>query len=124
MAGGRSGAEVVWRPLLEAAFFEDLRRGLERERRGACVAGLAEGARALLLGLLASRARQRFLLVVPDDAAVEAYQRNLSALASLIGPNRFELIAEDVTPPPYNVFPFPFSGDTDSAQCVVYGMAP
>ncbi len=75
---------TLWRPLVAAPFFEGLLERLARRERGAWLTGLVEGARSLLLGLLASRGR-RLLLVVADDGAVEAYQRDLAAVGGLLG---------------------------------------
>ncbi len=85
MQGGPSAAEDLWRPLLRSSFFETVKQRLAGGERGGRLVGLVQGARALILGLLATRGGQRFLLVVPDDSAVEPFRRNLSALAGLIG---------------------------------------
>ena len=41
-----------------------------------------------------------------------------------MGDNVFTLVAEDVTPAPYNQPPYAASGDTDSGACTVTGLAP
>ncbi len=42
----------------------------------------------------------------------------------LTGDNRFVLIAEDVTPAPYNQPPYPPAGDSAADACTVTGTAP
>jgi len=49
---------------------------------------------------------------------------SIPALGSLVGDNVFQLVAEDVTPAPYNQPPYPPAGDTDTATCTVTGIAP
>ena len=46
------------------------------------------------------------------------------AFGSLVGENTFRLIAEDVTPEPYNQPPYPPSGDKAGDRCTVTGAAP
>ncbi len=48
----------------------------------------------------------------------------IPGLGSVLGDNTFSLVAEDVTPAPYNQPPYAPAGDTDSAQCVVTAAAP
>ncbi len=74
-----------WRPLLEAPFFETLRRRLEDGGGATCVSGLVEGARALVLTLLSRVSSTRILLVVPDDPALDRWRRDLAAAAALTG---------------------------------------
>jgi transcription-repair coupling factor (superfamily II helicase) len=75
----------LWAPLTRAAFFAPLEQALGQGATGACLTGLVEGSRGLLLDLLVARGAGPFLLVVPDDAALEAYSRDLSAFATLLG---------------------------------------
>ena len=75
----------LWEPLLKAPFFKELGGRLGNEDRPLCVTGLTAGGRALVLSLLASARGRRMVVVAPDDAAIEAYQRDLSALAALVG---------------------------------------
>jgi len=75
----------LWAPVLDAPQFAALVRRFERGEGGACLSGLVESSRALVLALLAARTGQRLLVVVPDAAALEAYKRDLSAVATLIG---------------------------------------
>ncbi len=52
------------------------------------------------------------------------WTQNMPAIPSLVGVNSFTLVAEDVTPAPFNQPPYPASGDTDTASCTVEGIAP
>ncbi len=52
------------------------------------------------------------------------WNQDLPALVSTLGGNRFLFAAEDVTPVPYNLPPYPPAGDTDSSSCTVTGNAP
>jgi hypothetical protein len=62
--------------------------------------------------------------VAAGDAYVSAWNQNLPALGTLVGDNRFDLVAEDITPAPYNQPPYPPAGDTDTDSCMVTGVAP
>lgn len=53
-----------------------------------------------------------------------SWNQNLPAIGAVIGMNTFTLVAQDVTPAPYNQPPYPASGDTDTATCTVEGIAP
>ncbi len=55
---------------------------------------------------------------------VASWTQNLPALGSVIGNNLFELLAEDVTPAPYNQPPYPPAGDSATDSCTVTGVAP
>ena len=74
-----------WRPLLSAPFFETLVRRLQDGGRGTCVSGLTGGARALVMTALARTGSRKILLVVPDDAALDDWRRDLAAAAALTG---------------------------------------
>jgi len=52
---------------------------------------------------------------------ITSWNQNIPALGTLVGFNRFELQAEDVTPAPYNQPPYPEAGCTDSSSCVIEG---
>jgi transcription-repair coupling factor (superfamily II helicase) len=86
----------LWSPLLRAPFFRELERRVASAERGTALTGLVEGSRSLVLSLLMARTGRQLLLVLPDDAAVGAYQRDLSAFASLLGrdPQRIAALAE------------------------------
>jgi hypothetical protein len=58
------------------------------------------------------------------EAYTTYWSQNLPALGSLVGDNVFTLVAEDVTPAPYNQPPFAPAGDTDSQGCTVTASAP
>lgn len=76
------------------AFREVERLLLQDGRQGGCVlAGLVEPARALHLVLLGQRTGRRFVLVVADDATLDGYQRDLSALVCLLGGDARRIVA-------------------------------
>ena len=52
------------------------------------------------------------------------WSQNIPALGSVIGSNVFTLVAEDVTPPPFNQPPYSPSGDTATDSCVVTATMP
>ena len=60
----------------------------------------------------------------PGESFGTSWYQNLPALSALVGDNTFTLVAVDVTPAPYNQPPYPPAGDTDTAVCVIQGMAP
>lgn len=45
------------------------------------------------------------------------WNTNLPAYGTLVGTNVFTLVAEDITPSPYNQPPYPPAGDTDTSFC-------
>ncbi len=67
--------------------------------------------------------RAGFTNVGPGDSYLTSWVQNIPALGSLEGENLFTLVAEDVTPPPYNLPPYPPAGDTDNASCLITGVA-
>jgi len=74
-----------WGSLLRAPFFIELERRIAAGERGTCLTGLVAASRALVLTMLARGVSRPLLLVLPDDTAVEAYRRDLSAFAALSG---------------------------------------
>jgi len=68
--------------------------------------------------------RAGYTNVLPGDSFVSFWNQNLPALGTLLGDNIFQLVAEDVTPAPFNQTPYPAAGDTDTASCTVTGIAP
>jgi len=62
--------------------------------------------------------------LAPQEVFTVGWNQNLPGVSALVGDNLFRLVAEDVTPPPYNQPPFLPAGDTDSASCSVTGNAP
>ncbi len=85
MHDSRSDLLTLWDPLLEAPFFRDLVEHTGRREHGFCLTGLVTGSRALIVGLLVARTGNPVMVVLPDDAAVEAFRRDLSALSHLVG---------------------------------------
>jgi len=75
-------------------------------------------------GPLYTNWRSGYTNVPAGDSYISAWNQTIPALGSLIGDNLFTLVAEDVTPSPYNQPPYPASGDTDTASCTVTGIAP
>jgi len=68
--------------------------------------------------------RTGYTNVAGGAAFTTAWVTNIPALGSVIGDNTFSLVAEDVTPSPYNQPPYPPAGDTDTSVCTVTGAAP
>ncbi len=68
--------------------------------------------------------RAGYTNVGASDSYLTSWVQNIPALGSLAGDNVFTLVAEDVTPAPYNQPPYPATGDTDTAACTVTGVAP
>ena len=88
MSGGS-----LFDPLLQADAFQGAVRGVASGKKGRPLTGLVEGARALVLTLLAQRTERRLLVIVPDDVALEAWQRDLAAFASLLGRDQDRIVA-------------------------------
>ncbi len=96
----------LFAPVLESPYFRELEHRLRMQGRGLALQGLVEGARALVLTLLAERTRRRILLVVSDDAALESWQRGLAAFASLAGRDPRRVVAlPAMDADPYNAIP-------------------
>lgn len=68
--------------------------------------------------------RAGYTNVAPGASFASAFSVTIPALGSVIGNNDFLLLAEDVTPPPYNQPPYPAAGDTATDGCTVTGIAP
>ncbi len=60
----------------------------------------------------------------PGESYVTNWYQTIPALGSVVGDNLFSLVAEDVTPAPYNQPPYPAAGDTATDACIVTGIAP
>lgn len=60
----------------------------------------------------------------PGECYSTSWNQLIPALPTLVGSNLFKLIAEDVTPPPYNQPPHSPSGGTDTDSCALIGSAP
>ena len=68
--------------------------------------------------------RSGYQNIAGGETAEVSWQLTFPAMPSVIGENRFQLVAEDVTPAPYNQPPYPPSGDTDKDTCLVRAIAP
>ncbi len=60
----------------------------------------------------------------PSNSYLTSWGQFIPALGSLVGVNTFTLLAEDVTPAPYNQPPYPAAGDQASDNCTVTGILP
>src|SRR6185436_960699 len=76
---------TLFAPLLDAPAYHELEAAVRAGVPGHTLSGLVPGARALVLTLLAARTGARFLVVVPDDRALDVHHRDLAALAVLAG---------------------------------------
>jgi hypothetical protein len=65
--------------------------------------------------------RAGYTNVDAGDSFVINWMQSIPALGSVIGDNVFAIVAEDVTPSPYNQPPYPSAGDTASDSCTVTG---
>jgi transcription-repair coupling factor (superfamily II helicase) len=72
-------------PLVAAPAYSAIEHALQIEKRRVAAIGLTGPARAAVMTLLLNRTRQKVVLVVPDDAALAMWHRDLVALASLMG---------------------------------------
>ena len=70
---------ILWEPLLDAPFFQELVRRTGQGQRRLCLSGLVLGARALVVSLIVAAGKRPLMMVLPDDAAVKAFRRDLSA---------------------------------------------
>lgn len=68
--------------------------------------------------------RAGYTNIAAGGSYVSTWNQNFPALGTLVGENRFTLLAVDVTPVPYNQPPYPASGDSASDSCTVTGVAP
>lgn len=68
--------------------------------------------------------RSGFTNMTPGELFSTSWSQYLPALGTLAGDNVFTLVAEDVTPAPYNQPPYLPSGDSDAVQCTVTAAAP
>lgn len=75
-------------------------------------------------GSFYTRWRAGFTNVAAGDSHVTSWMQSIPALGSLVGTNSFQLVAEDVTPAPFNQPPHPAAGQTATAVCTVEGLAP
>ncbi len=75
----------LWGSIVGTPQFEELARRLAAGEQGARIRGLVDAARAVVAQLLMAHTVRGMLIVVPDDAALEAYERDLAAAATLLG---------------------------------------
>ncbi len=68
--------------------------------------------------------REGYSNMAEGGRRLTTWYQPIQAIGSVIGSNLFELVAEDVTPAPWNQPPYPPSGDTATAACTVTGVAP
>ncbi len=68
--------------------------------------------------------RAGFTNIAGGASYVTTWNQTIPAYGSVVGENVFQLLAQDVTPPPYNQPPYPPAGDTATATCTVTGIAP
>jgi len=78
----------------------------------------------LASGLYFPSWRAGFTNVAGGSNYATSWTTNIPALGSVIGSNTFNLVAEDVTPAPYNQPPFPPAGHADSESCVIVANSP
>jgi hypothetical protein len=62
--------------------------------------------------------------IAPGGAYSTGFGLTIPALGSVIGVNSWQLVAEDVTPAPYNQPPYPPAGDTCTDTATVTAAAP
>ena len=92
--------------LVAAPAFSALERAFELERHPVAASGLSGPARAAALTLILTRTRRKVLLVVHDDAALLVWQRDLVALANLLGRDpRGIVVFPALACDPYNNIP-------------------
>jgi len=68
--------------------------------------------------------RAGFTNIAAGGNYAASWNQGFPALGSVIGTNDFVLLAEDVTPSPYNQPPYPPAGDTATDSCQVQAFAP
>lgn len=68
--------------------------------------------------------RKGYTNLFPKECYAKSWNQNFPALGYLVGDNIFTLVAQDVTPPPYNLPPYAPAGMTDSDVCTITGYAP
>jgi transcription-repair coupling factor (superfamily II helicase) len=88
-----SAAAALFQPVLDSPVFLELARAVVGRAGQVAASGLSGPARAATVGLLAHRTQGRFMVVVPDDAALMAWQRDLGAMATLLSGNPLGIVA-------------------------------
>jgi hypothetical protein len=72
-------------------------------------------------GTSISNWRGGYTNIAGGDSYNATWTQNLPAVGALHGISRFLLLAEDITPAPYNQPPYPPAGDTSWAECTIVG---
>jgi hypothetical protein len=75
-------------------------------------------------GGLYSNWRAGYAVLVAGETIDVGWNQVIPALQPLLGDNLFTLVAEDVTPAPYNQPPYPPSGDSATDGVMVTGFVP
>ena len=97
---------ALFAPLLEAPHFRELEQRVRGGGGSVALEGLVGGAGALVLTLLAETTGRRVLIVVPDDAALEARHRDLAVFAAIVGRDpRRVVVMPAMDADPYNAIP-------------------
>jgi hypothetical protein len=65
-----------------------------------------------------------FANIAAGGSFSSSWSATIPQTGSMLGDNTFLLVAEDVTPAPFNQPPHPPAGDSDQASCTVTGFAP
>ena len=78
----------------------------------------------LASGSLIGNWRSGYTNMAPGEQRIISWKQFIPASGDLVGENYFQLVGLDVTPSPFNQPPYLPAGDTDSAFCVVTGVAP
>jgi hypothetical protein len=68
--------------------------------------------------------RAGFTNIAAEETYSTSWSQSLPALATVLGENYFHLVAEDVTPSPFNQPPYPPAGDTDTSWQTIVCFAP
>ncbi len=68
--------------------------------------------------------RAGYTNVAAGSSLISSWNQNIPSLGAVIGNNVFTVVAQDVTPAPYNQPPYPPAGDTATAGCTVTGVSP
>jgi glucose/arabinose dehydrogenase len=102
---------------LMSAQLQNLYTGQTRRIAGRVNVTLASGSSI-------SNWRGGYTNVAAGDSYAASWNQAIPAVGSVIGTNTFELVAEDVTPAPYNQPPYPAAGDTAVDSCEVVAYAP
>jgi len=70
-------------------------------------------------GSFVSYWRSGYTNITAGGAFTTTWNQYIPAIVKVIGNNTFQLIAQDVTPAPFNQCPHPPSGDTATSTCVI-----